>query len=65
MAYFPANPCWEKQRKSENKNYHSIISYPTPNRELKKKVVKNILKIKKHHYSLFSRQNKLGMAENE
>ena len=30
MAYFLANPGWEKPRKSENKNYRSDHSLPDP-----------------------------------
>ena len=41
MAYFPANPGQERQRKSEKKEIIvPIISYLTPNRELKKKIAK-------------------------
>ena len=36
-------------------------SYPTRNREFKKK----FKKIKKHYYGFFSSQNKLGKAEKE
>ena len=38
-----------------------ISSYPTQNREFQK----NSIKIKKHHYGLFSFQNKLEKAEKE
>ena len=37
MAYCPANPGWERQRKSEKKKYRSDHFLPDPNRELKKK----------------------------
>ena len=30
MTYFPANPGWERQRKSENKNYHLDHFLPDP-----------------------------------
>ena len=41
-----------------------ISSYPTRNRELKKKR-KKFQKIKKHHYGFISSQNGLGDAEKE
>ena len=47
MAYCPANPGWERQRNSEKKkSIVPIISYPNPNRELKKKIVKKFKKLK-------------------
>ena len=47
MAYCPANPGWERQRKSlKKKSIVPIISYPNPNRELKKKIVKKFKKLK-------------------
>ena len=30
MAYFPANPGWERQRKGEKKNYRSDHFLPNP-----------------------------------
>ena len=41
-----------------------ISSYPTRNRKLQKNN-KKIQKTSKHHYSLFSSENRLGKAEKE
>ena len=65
MAYFPANPGWERQRKGEKKKIIvPIISYLTPNKELKKNS-KKIEKTKKHHNRFFSGQNWMGKVEKE
>ena len=67
MASFQAKISQEKLGKSKNEKNKKIIpmsSYLTRNREFQKNS-KKIQKIKKHHYSFFSSQNKLGMAENE
>ena len=40
MTYFPANPGWERQRKSENKNYRSDHFQPDPNQGIEKKKAK-------------------------
>ena len=40
-----------------------IISYMTPNRELRKKIAKKLKKSKKHHNNCFSSQNRSGKAD--
>ena len=40
MTYFPANPGWERQRKSENKNYRSDHFQPDPKQRIEKKIAK-------------------------
>ena len=65
MTYFPANPGWERQRKSENKNYRSDHSLPDPKQGIKKKIPKKFKKLKKHHNRFFSSQNWLGKFEKE
>ena len=42
-----------------------MSSYKIRNRKFKKKIAKKFKKLKKHHYSIFSSQNKLGKAEKE
>ena len=51
MASFQAKIGWKRPRKRKNKNYRSI-PFLTDG-------------IKKHHYGLFSRQNRLENAEKE
>ena len=41
MAYCPANPGWERQRKSEKKNYRSDHFLPDPKQRIEKKNQKN------------------------
>ena len=41
MAYCPANPGWERQRKSEKKNYRSDHFLPDPKQRIEKKKQKN------------------------
>ena len=54
MAYFPANPGWERQRKGEKKKFIvPIISYMTPNRELKKKRAKKFKKLENTNMASF------------
>ena len=53
MTYFPANPGWERQRKSEKKIIIPIISYLTPNRELKKKKAKKFKKLENTNMASF------------
>ena len=64
MASFLAKIGWKTQRKSENKNCHSVSfrSYPARNRKFRKNS-KKIQKIKKYHYGLISSQNWLENAE--
>ena len=63
MAPFQAKIGWRTQRNSENKNFHSVPfrSYPTRNRKFQK-ISK---KIKKYHYGIISRQNRLENADKE
>ena len=64
MAYFSANPGQERLRKGEKKIIVPIISYLTPNKELKKNR-KKIQKTKKHNNRFFSSQNWMGKVEKE
>ena len=41
MTYLPANPGWERQRKSENKNYRSDHFRPDPKQRIEKKQQNN------------------------
>ena len=41
MTYFPANTGWERQKKSENKNYHSDHFQPDPKQRIEKKKKQN------------------------
>ena len=41
MTYFPANPGWERQRKSENKNNRSDHFQPDPKQRIEKKQQNN------------------------
>ena len=46
MAYCPANPGWERQRKSEKKNL-SFRSFPNePKQRIEKRIVKKFKKLK-------------------
>ena len=63
MASFPAKIGWNRPRKRENKNYHSIPTQRVI--ENSKKIAKKFKKLKKHHYGFVSSQNRLGMAEKE
>ena len=64
MDSFQAKIGWKRMRKSENKNYRSVLfrSYPTRNRIFQKNS-KKIQKIKKYHYGFISIQNRLEEAE--
>ena len=65
MAYCPANPGWERQRKSEKKKL-SFRSFPTcPLIENSKTNSNKIKKILNHHYGLFPCEPRLGKAEKE
>ena len=63
MAYCPANPGWERQRKSEKKNYRSDHFLPDPKQRIEKKNSKKVQKTKKHHNRFFSSQNWVGRIE--
>ena len=64
MAYFPANPGQERQRKSEKRrNYRSDHFLPDPKQGIKKKIAKKFKKLKKNHNRFFSSQNWLGKFE--
>ena len=64
MDSHPAKIGWKRVRKSEIKNYRSVLfrSYPTRNRNFQK-TNKKIQKIKKYHYGFISVQNRLEEAE--
>ena len=63
MAYFPANPGWESQRKGEKKEL-AFRSFPTwPQIENWKKIAKKFKKLENTNMASFSGQNKLGKAE--
>ena len=64
MDSFHAKIGWKRIRKSEHKNYRSVLfrSYPTRNRIFQKNS-KKIQKIKKYHYDFISGQNRLEEAE--
>ena len=64
MDSFQAKIGWKRMRKSENKNYRSVLfrSYPTRNRIFQKNS-KKVQKIKKYHYGFISIQNRLEEAE--
>ena len=66
MATFLAKIRVERPRKNEKKKKKIFYtsSYLTRNKKFQKNS-KIIPKIKKHHYSFFSNQNRLGMAEKE
>ena len=66
MATFLAKIRVERPRKKEKKKkkIFYMSSYLTRNKKFQKNS-KIIPKIKKHHYSFFSNQNRLGMAEKE
>ena len=63
MAYCPANPGWERQRKSEKKNYRSDHFLPKPKQRIEKKNSTKVQKIKKHHIRFFSSQDWVGKVE--
>ena len=66
MATFLSKIRVERPRKNEKKKkkIFYMSSYLTRNKKFQK-TSKIIPKIKKHHYSFFSNQNRLGMAEKE
>ena len=66
MATFLSKIRVERPRKNEKKKIYIFYmsSYLTRNKKFQKNS-KIIPKIKKHHYSFFSNQNRLGMAEKE
>ena len=46
MAYCPANPGWERQRKNEKKNYRSDHFLLEPKQRIEKRIVKKLKKLK-------------------
>ena len=56
MTYFPANPGWERQRKSENKNYRSDHFQPDPKQRIEKKIVKKFKILKNAIIASFQAQ---------
>ena len=56
---------WKGRERVKIKIIVLIISYRTPNREFKKRNIKKIKKIKKHHYGFFPSETRLGKAEKE
>ena len=64
MASFQVKIGWKGQERDKINIIVPIRSNPTRYKNLKKNS-KRILKIKKHHYGFFSRQNWLEMAEKE
>ena len=66
MATFEAKIGWKRPRKRINKNYQAVpfLSNTTRNRKYQKNS-KKIQKVKKHHYGLFSSQNRLENTEKE
>ena len=66
MAPLQAKIGWKMQRKTENKNFHSVPFrfYPTCNRKFQKNS-KKIEKTKQYHYGFISSQNRLEKAEKE
>ena len=63
MAYCPANPGWETQRKSEKKKL-LFRSFPTRTQiENGKKNSKKAQKTKKHHNCFFSSKNWVGTVK--
>ena len=64
MATFQAKIGWKRQRKRENKNFHSVPfpSYPMRNRKFQKSSEK-IQKTKKYDYGFISCQNRLEKTE--
>ena len=64
MVHFKPKQGGKSRERVKIKITVPIISKPTRNREFQINS-KKIQKIKKHHYSFFSRQNQLGQAEKE
>ena len=64
MASFQVKIGWKGQERDKINIIVPIRSNPTRYKNLKKNS-KTILKIKKHYYDVFSRQNWLEMAEKE
>ena len=60
MAYFLANPGWEKPRKSENKNYRFDHFLPDPQQGIPKKMAKKWPKNKKTPLWLLFKTKKMG-----
>ena len=52
-------------KKRENKNYSFVPSLTDALLKIPKKIAKKFKKIKKHHYSFYSSQNRIGKAEKE
>ena len=65
MASFQAKIVWKRQRKRENKNYSFVPSLPDAEQKMPKKKSKEIRKIKKYHYGIFSSQNSMEKAKKE
>ena len=53
MAYCPANPGWERQRKSEKKNYRSDHFLPDPKQGIEKKRAKKFKKLENTNMASF------------
>ena len=62
IVSFQAKIGWERWRKREKKKIVLMCSYQTRNKKFQKNS-KKIQKLRKHHHSFFSRQNRLGKAE--
>ena len=65
MASFQAKIGWKMPRKREYKKYRSVSFLPDAKYKIPKKQQKNSKKIKKYHYGIISRQNRLENAEKE
>ena len=68
MASFQAKIGWKMPRKREYKKYRSVSFLPDAKYKIPKKQQKNskkFKKIKKYHYGIISRQNRLENAEKE
>ena len=64
MASFQAKICWKRMRKTENKNYHYVSSYPKRNRIFQKNN-KKIRQTKKYHYDFISSENRQEKDEKD
>ena len=65
MASFQAKIGWEGLEREKIKIIVPISSYPARYREFQKNSKKIKKKIKKHHYGLFSSQNRLEKPDKE
>ena len=64
MASFQAKIGWKRPRKKKIKIIVSFRSYTKRDRKFQKNR-KKIQKVKKHHYGIFSRKNRLENAGKE